>query len=340
MTIVWILLGFGLGLLLAALAAREILRRQLRAVRQAERRARASERLAEIGSMTGGLAHEIKNPLSTIGLNAQLLGEGIEDSELDPDTKRRLTTRVQALRRETERLRGILQDFLEFAGQMRLEARATDVGAIVTELVDFYLPEAERHGVRLRADIAPAPSGAALIAHADAKLLKQALLNLMINATQAMALPAVSASAAIDANGDRRAGPRGDLILRAQPYIDAVHPPATLTARKPDHSGTPMIAIHVIDTGPGIAPDVLAKVFQPYFTTKAGGSGLGLPTARRIIDEHGGRLEVHSEVGKGTDFTVLLPVVKRTPEPRPAPAVETSEPARPSRFGAVGERND
>jgi signal transduction histidine kinase len=279
----WTAIGFAIGLLVAAVLAREFTRRHVNAARAAERRARSAERLAEIGAMTGGLAHEIKNPLSTIGLNAQLLSEGVDDSDLDPDTKRRLGNRVAALRRETERLRGILQDFLEFAGQIRLDARPIDAGAIVSELVDFYHPEAKRLGVTLRADV---PAGESLIARADPKLLKQALLNLMINATQAIAGPSPA---------EPGSPPRGEVILRARAH------PAT-----DDRAAT--ITIHVIDTGPGIAPDVLARIFEPYFTTKAGGSGLGLPTARRIIEEHGGRLDVHSEPGRGTDFCMVLPV--------------------------------
>lgn len=282
-------LGLTLGLLIAAGVARALYLRGLRAVRQAERRARASERLAEIGSMTGGLAHEIKNPLSTIGLNAQLLSEDITDSTLDEPQKRRLTTRIGALRRETERLRGILQDFLEFAGQLRLEARRADLAQVVSELVDFYTPEAARHGVVLRSDLADSP----LNCQVDVRLLKQALLNLLINATQAVAGPAPAGDAHAPAT-------RGEVLVRARRTSE----PGGRGPRRPAAS---VIKLHVIDTGPGIAPDLLEKIFRPYFTTKSGGSGLGLPTARRIIEEHGGHLTVHSEPGKGTDFCITLP---------------------------------
>lgn len=286
MWLLWLSIGLVIGLLAAAIATRAFFVRQLRAVREAERRARSAARLAEIGAMTGGLAHEIKNPLSTIGLNAQLLSEAIADSELDADTKRRLTGRVGALTRETERLRGILQDFLEYAGQIRLDARPTDIGGVVTELVDFYHPEAARQGVMIRADVA---QGEPLLAKADVRLLKQALLNLIINATQAVA----AGGSATGSGSSEPLARRGEVIVRGR------------LAGAPGRERT--VEVHVIDTGPGIAPDVQAKIFQPYFTTKAGGSGLGLPTARRIIEEHGGRLEVHSEPGKGSDFCVALP---------------------------------
>jgi signal transduction histidine kinase len=254
----------------------------------AQRRARAAERLAEIGSMTGGLAHEIKNPLSTIGLNAQLLIESIEDLPITEEERSPLLNRMKSLRREVERLRGILTDFLDFAGKVHVEPRPTSINTLVEELVDFYLPEAERHGVRVRTDLA-AEIGEAPI---DPKLIKQALLNLLLNATEAMSArrpptPTASGGPAMPP------GSNGDLLLRTE------------GDRDPD--GGRVIRVHVIDTGPGIAPEVLAKIFQPYFTTRSGGSGLGLPTARRLVEAHGGRIEVRSEIGKGTDFSVVLP---------------------------------
>src|SRR5689334_1886159 len=120
------LLCFAAGVLVTALAARLLVRRHVARLRAAERRARANERLAEIGAMTGGLAHEIKNPLSTIGLNAQLLAEGIDELSIDSDAKGRLSRRVSALRREADRLRGVLTDFLQYAGQMRIDPHPAD----------------------------------------------------------------------------------------------------------------------------------------------------------------------------------------------------------------------
>lgn len=287
------LIAFGLGLLAGAGVGWFVLQRQLRVVRNAERRARQAERMAEIGSMTGGLAHEIKNPLSTIGLNAQLLSEAVGELDADPEVKGRLVSRLGALRREVERLRGILSDFLEFAGQVRLDRRPTDVREIVSELVDFYTPEAARQGVRLRAEGPSTPAVAAV----DVRLVKQALLNLMLNGTQAIAQSAPPAP-----NG---AGPRGELILRTE----AVN----------DESLGRTIKVHVIDTGPGMPDELLAKVFTPYFTTKSGGTGLGLPTARRFIEEHGGRIDVHTAVGKGSDFVIVLPVGEEPPSGATAP---------------------
>lgn len=244
--------------------------------------------MAEIGAMTGGLAHEIKNPLSTIGLNAQLLQESIREVEMAEDERSRLLSRTGALRRETERLAGILSDFLEFAGEVRLERRRTDVRSLIEELSDFFLPEAERLGVRLRIEIPQEP----LLAEIDVKRVKQALLNLMLNATQAMSGAWTAAN-----QGSTKpvvAGAAGSLTIKAG------------AGKDPD--GRPVVRISVHDTGPGISPETLARIFSPYFTTRAGGSGLGLPTSRRLIEEHGGRIDVESEVGRGSEFVVVLPV--------------------------------
>lgn len=274
------LVAFGVGVLAAALVSWITLRRHVRRLRAAERRARSAERMAEIGAMTGGLAHEIKNPLSTIGLNAQLLAEAVEDLPVPDDSRSRLLSRLATLRREVDRLRDILTDFLTFAGKVNLEVGPTDLNVLVEELVDFYLPEAQRLGVRLRAD----RPGGPVVARVDARLVKQALLNLVINAAQAIA-----------GRGPGTPGvPLGDVILRTE------------TAR--DAGGERVARIHVIDTGPGIPPEALGRIFDPYFTTKAGGSGLGLPTARRLIEAHDGRIDVHTEVGKGSDFCVTLPL--------------------------------
>ncbi len=237
--------------------------------------------------MTRGLAHEIKNPLSTISLNAQLLSERVDDAPRDEplsDADRAaLHKRVDALRREVERLRGILTDFLTYAGELRLEVQERDVATIVRELGDFFAPQAQHAGVRLRVEIAPAPTRALC----DEPHLKQALLNLLLNALQALQGP--QGQAAGTGTETKR-----EIVLR------------TRGAVMEDAPQSPMLAIDVIDTGPGISQEVLARIFDPYFTTKAGGSGLGLPTARRIIEGMGGRLVVATKPGEGTGMSVML----------------------------------
>lgn len=281
---VWVLIATCCGLVLGAAIAWFVLSRRVRVsiarVHAAQKRAQAAERLAEIGSMTGGLAHEIKNPLSTIGLNAQLLSEAIEDLPIEESERSRLVRRIEALGRETERLRGILEDFLEFAGELRLSISAQPINPVIEELADFFAPMAQGAGVRLRVEPDPADP----VAPIDRDHLKQAVLNLMLNAVHAM---------------ERQAPEHGkELMLRA---VSAT-----------DEHGSAQVCLHVIDTGPGIDEQTRAKVFHPYFTTKSGGTGLGLPTARRIVEAHGGHLDLHSEPGRGSDFVLVLPLKPTT----------------------------
>lgn len=294
--LLYLLLAFIIGALLASAGAALFLRSRLARFQAAERRARAAERMAEVGAMTGGLAHEIKNPLSTIGLNAQLLSEAINELDIDPEEKGRLSRRIGSLKREVERLRGILTDFLQYAGQLRLELAPADLNQIVEELVDFFLPQAERNGVRLRADLAPAP----LMAMLDAPHLKQAVLNLMLNAVQAMADESPHARRSAERQPHPQPGQTRarELILK--------------TMRGQDADRKPTIILHIIDTGPGMDADTVKRIFEPYFTTKSGGTGLGLPTARRMIESHDGRLEVHSDPGRGTDFMITIPAIQRS----------------------------
>ncbi|MFK7758831.1 MAG: nitrogen regulation protein NR(II) [Phycisphaerales bacterium] len=276
--LVWIMLGCVLGGTISALVARVAVKRSSARARISQQRARSAERLAEIGSMTSGLAHEIKNPLSTVGLNAQLLGESIsdlpEDAPISPQEKGRMGRRVTALRAETDRLRGILEDFLEYAGELRLDTQRVDLNTIIEQLGDFFHVQAQTSGVQIRLDPSSRPAEVMI----DADHIKQALLNLMINAVNAM-------------QGSEGQG--NELILRV--VMDA-------------NLESPRALIHVIDTGPGISLEDQDKIFHPYFTTRASGTGLGLPTARRIAEAHGGSLELHSEPGKGSDFAIVLPL--------------------------------
>ena len=288
-----LLIGIALGIAGAVPLILIVSRRTERRVRQLEARRRGTERLAELGKLTGGLAHEIKNPLSSVGLNIQLLEEDLhdlaqqlpEDSPLG-DRVGRIQRRFQSLSREKQRLGEILEDFLQFAGRIRLDRSPTDIDAMVDEMADFFSPQAEADQVRLRTQHGAGKARPNI----DANLIKQALLNLLINAVQAMTAARESGT------------PHGgcdELIIR--------------TERK----GGQML-VHVTDTGPGVGNGGGAassdngaeadKIFQPYVTTKKGGSGLGLPTSRRIVEEHGGTLTYQSEPGQGTDFVIAVPV--------------------------------
>jgi len=285
MVLIWIVLGIVIGALASAMVARVAVSRAATRAKVSQGRAQTAERLAEIGSMTSGLAHEIKNPLSTIGLNAQLLSEAVEDLEIDEHDKGRMIRRIGALGNETERLRGILEDFLQYAGELHLDLRPTDLNDIIEQLGDFFHVQAQSSGVQIRLNPTPEP----LIVEIDPNHIKQAILNLMINAVNSMK----DSQKGDTHQGDsqKNNSPKtSELILRV--------------VCNPDSS----ISIHVIDTGPGIAAEDQARIFHPYFTTRAAGTGLGLPTARRIAEAHGGLLEIHSELGVGSDFSIVLPM--------------------------------
>lgn len=271
---IWFVLGLVVGAAVCAIAGWWVVRAQVRRARHAERIAQRAERLAEAGAMTSGLAHEIRNPLSTIGLNAQLLDEAIADLDTETEERDRMRRRLGSLRREVDRLGGILEDFLQFAGVVHLERCEADLNEVAGEMIDFFYPQAEQQGVRLRAEL----QSGSLIGVFDVSQIKQAALNLMLNAVQAMAGDATTAH---------------ELIIR--------------TCRRSDDRLGSILELHVIDTGPGMDEATRDRVLQPYFTTKTGGTGLGLPTARRIVEAHGGRLDLHTEPGRGTDFTIVLP---------------------------------
>jgi len=248
----------GAAMLLAAGAAAVAL---LRRTRVLERRTRHAERLAELGTLTGGLAHEIKNPLSTVQLNLQLLQEDLSDEDASP----RVLNRLKTVQRETSRLRETLDDFLRYAGKMEIDRKEVDLRSLLDELADFYSPQAQMHRTQFRLKLPEQP----VIARVDPKLIKQAVLNLLINALQAM-------------TGG------GELILSLR--VDG-----------------PNVFIEVIDTGSGISPEVQARIFDAYYSTKRGGNGLGLAMTRRIIEDHGGKISVASEPGKGSRFEIRLP---------------------------------
>lgn len=273
--------GLVVGAVMTAAVSQARWRKQMALVRRAERRARSAERLAELGSMTSGLAHEIKNPLSTIGLNIQLLAESLAELPGHDEERGRLERRVGTLQREIERLRDILTDFLDFAGEKKLSPSPTDLNAMIDELADFFHPQADRQRVR----IFVTPAAQHVEALVDGPLIKQAVLNLLLNALQAMGEP--------DKQGSQQ-GTR-EIYMRTELGEDDGHPVARL---------------RVADTGPGMNAETAPRIFTPYFTTKSGGTGLGLPTSRRIVEEHGGRIEVHSEPSRGTEFTLVLPVAQ------------------------------
>lgn len=257
--IVGVALGLAGGVLLSMLWAR-------RKVEQARR----SEKLAQQGQtnlsgLIGGLAHELKNPLSTITVNLKLLAEDFQNPETDRE--RHALVRLDVVEQETRRLSNLLDDVLKFVRQPQLQRRKCNVNELMQSMVDFYSAQAQSGKLTLRHQLHPE----ALICDVDVDLIKQALLNIFINAQQAMP------------DG-------GELMIR--------------TSRDGESA-----LIDITDTGPGISENDRQKMFEVSFSTKQGGSGLGLPTAKRIIQAHQGSIDVQTTPGRGTNFRISLPLV-------------------------------
>jgi two-component system sensor histidine kinase HydH len=225
------------------------------------------DQYAALAELAGGFIHEIKNHLGTLGLNLQLLAEDFQEPR--DQRERRALSRVQKLQGECQRLTDIANDFLRFARIKDLPLAYADLGKVVEEMIDFFTPTARAANIDIKAFV---PADLPL-ARLNIDMFKQALLNLMLNAEQAMP-------------------EGGSLTVQATAEM----------------SPELRIALSLIDTGNGIAAEVLPKIFEPFFSTKSGGSGLGLATTKKIIEAHQGVIEVQSELGKGTKFTIRLPV--------------------------------
>jgi signal transduction histidine kinase len=220
--------------------------------------------------LAGGLVHEIKNPLSTLNLNLQLLKEDWSHAE-GPQVPRSLR-KLEILLKEVKRLESILNDFLRYVKGFQPHLVEVDVNEIVSEVLEFLAPDLEKENIRVwesQASNLPRTM-------ADRDLLKQAVMNIVLNAKQAM-------------SGG------GELMVR------------TLKSK----AG---IILEITDTGPGLPADRKEKIFDAYFSTRKDGTGLGLTMTRDIVEAHGGSIFVESEEGKGSRFTIGMPV-RRTPAP-------------------------
>ena len=258
------LIGAAVSIIIFVPMAFFYIRRAVNKTRNLEKRAINSERLAFVGTLAGGLAHEIKNPLSTLNINLQLLKEELQS--MTGENCKRAYMKTQVLQKEVQRLDEILNDFLRFAKGQELELKDYDINEILDEVVDFVTPEIKQKKILILKSYDANLS----LCRIDSNLIKQAILNIIINAEQAME------------NG-------GELMVR--------------TSRDKKY-----IQIDITDTGAGIPKDIIDKIFQVYFSTKKMGTGLGLPTAKRIIEDHKGIISVQSEEGKGTNFSIKLPI--------------------------------
>ena len=218
-----------------------------------------SRRLSASGRVTGGVAHEVKNPINAIVLHLQLLQNKL--AQLDPDTRRHM----DIIGSEIHRLDRVVQTLVDFMRARELRLVEVDLRRLLEDVALLAAPDAEQHGVHIERDLPEEP----LLIKADLDLMKQALLNVVLNGIQAM--------------------PQGGEL--------------TLSARREEN----MVLAEVRDLGMGIAQEVQDKIFELYFTTKKDGNGIGLAQTYQILQWHYGSVEFESKEGEGTTFRFRLP---------------------------------
>jgi signal transduction histidine kinase len=245
--------------------AAERLAESNRNLREAEASLRRSERLAALGQLTAGLAHELRNPLGTIKASAEMLAK--------PSTRERpevMSEMAEYVGSEADRMSGLISNFLDFARPLKLHAVKSDLRPIIEDLLRHQSEIAQSRGIAVSLHMREGP----LVFECDPDLLRIALSNLVQNALQASA-----------------AG--GSVEIRAE-------------ERSAD------VLIFVSDHGEGIQPEHLENIFNPFFTTKPQGVGLGLAIVSKIADEHRGRVTVFSQPGAGTTFELTLPKMQHS----------------------------
>jgi signal transduction histidine kinase len=221
-----------------------------------------SRKLASFGRLLAGVAHEVKNPLNAMTIHLELLRQKLQDAQGDTG----LTRHVTIIGGEIKRLDQVLADLIKFVRPEELQLQPLQAGDVIADVVRVIEPEARRASVTIRTDAGHNLPDIT----ADSGMLQQALVNLALNACQAMP------------NG-------GTLEFRCRP----------VAGRR--------VEVAVSDTGVGIAPEHLQRIFDLYFTTKEGGSGIGLSLVYRIVQLHDGEITVESTPGRGTTFRLLLP---------------------------------
>jgi signal transduction histidine kinase len=215
-----------------------------------------------IEALAAGVAHEVRNPLNSVQINLSILRQELTEIVADPDCHVfEVLARIAA---EIKRLDDFVSEFLRFARPPRLNVERLPVRPLLSELVSFMTPECSKRGVDLELDLAGPDH-----AWVDGFLLKQAVLNLLLNALQA-------------------ARQQGHVIVQTRG-----------DARR--------LIVAVIDDGEGMSAEIRAKAFSVFFTTRPEGTGLGLPLVRRIVEQHGGSVDIRSEQGRGTTVTMGFP---------------------------------
>ena len=220
-----------------------------------------SAKLTALGRLTSGVAHEVKNPLNAMMIHLEILKEKLD---VPPE---QVQQSLEVIGSEIRRLDRVVQGFLKFIRPEELSLKLLDVNALLKDVVALLETEWQKDGIRFAFQFDPILP----LMAADEELLRQAFLNILLNACQAM--------------------PTGGTV-----------------AISTEQEGGEIVRVSIADTGVGIPPEDIDKIFHLYYTTKPGGSGIGLSLVFRVAQMHDGSIEVSSEVGRGTTMVVRLPV--------------------------------
>jgi signal transduction histidine kinase len=251
--------------------------KDLTRVEQLEERERLRDRLAALGEMAAAIAHEVKNPLAGIEVMAGILKRQLTES---PDAQNILADIIK----EAKMANVIVQEVLAFVRPLRLQVEDVSLGDVVRDAVTMAESHWQKGKIEIRVEV---PESLRPI-QGDPHQLRQIFTNFVTNAFEAM-------------NG------AGTIEITAV-AIDGEEESTTA-----EQTPGPMVMITITDTGPGIPPEVMDRIFSPFFTTKPQGSGLGLAIVRKIVDAHDGRIDVGQRPGGGTVFRVTLPVRSQQP---------------------------
>jgi len=239
-----------------------------RHLQEAEAAVRRADRLAALGQLTAGLAHELRNPLGTMKTSAEML---VRTVSKESDVAREMASYISE---EVDLTNSLITRFLEFARPQHLRLEASNVHAMLDAAITRF--EREYSGPQPRPSVFKNYSPDVPRARMDPQWLEHVLVNLLSNAAQA--------------------SPPGAVV--------------TVKTRRAETEHQPRVEISVIDRGSGIQPKDLESIFNPFFTTKPEGVGLGLAICNKIVDEHGGQITVESTPGEGSVFRVYLPVAE------------------------------
>jgi signal transduction histidine kinase len=253
---------------------------KLARVRELEERLRRADRLAALGTMAAGIAHDIRNPLTSILIFSQLMSLHHDD----PDVRAKFDRVVP---RELERVQGIIEDMMELARSTTMNLEPTNLNEVLAQVLELYESPAATQGVKILRDFAPELP----VCMGDKKRLHRCFSNIITNGIQAMA------------SGGDLAVHTSLVSLTRLPDLQAREEGAAAGVQ----NGS-AICVIISDTGQGISPERLSRIFDPFYTTKEKGLGLGMAITHRIVEDHKGSIDVRSQVGLGTTFSIYFPI--------------------------------